>query len=117
MGGHFKLKLGGQYHWNLQESIKIPNLQNLNDTERKDKMIELLEKTSKENNIPFSAFEEIFKDSNKTASFLNLFSLLRFDHRENKASEQNKVNSMKDNSLNIESQTMKEPEERKGFKR
>lgn len=56
----------------LQESIKIPNLQNLNDAERKDKMIELLEKTSKENNIPFSAFEEIFKDSNKTASFLNL---------------------------------------------
>ena len=56
----------------LQESIKIPNLQNLNDTERKDKMIELLEKTSKENNIPFSAFEEVFKDSIKTASFLNL---------------------------------------------
>ena len=56
----------------LQESIKIPNLQNLNDAERKDKMIELLEKTSKENNIPFSAFEEIFKDSNITASFLNL---------------------------------------------
>ena len=56
----------------LQESIKIPNLQNLNDTERKDKMIELLEKTSKENNIPFSAFEEVFKDSNKTASFFNL---------------------------------------------
>lgn len=56
----------------LQESIKIPNLQNLNDAERKDKMIELLEKTSKENNIPFSAFDEIFKDSNKTASFLNL---------------------------------------------
>ncbi|MDV2464342.1 hypothetical protein CMU96_02710 [Elizabethkingia anophelis] len=56
----------------LQESIKIPNLQNLNDAERKDKMIELLEKISKENNIPFSAFEEVFKDSNKTASFLNL---------------------------------------------
>lgn len=56
----------------LQESIKIPNLQNLNDTERKNKMIEILEKTSKDNNIPFSAFEEVFKDSNKTASFLNL---------------------------------------------
>lgn len=56
----------------LQESIKIPNLQNLNDAERKDKMIELLEKTSKENNIPFSAFEEVFKDSNKTAYLLNL---------------------------------------------
>ena len=56
----------------LQESIKIPNLQNLNDAERKDKMIELLEKTSKENNIPFSAFEKVFKDSNKTAYLLNL---------------------------------------------
>ena len=56
----------------LQESIKIPNLQNLNDAERKDKMIKILEKTSKENNIPVSAFEEVFGDSNKTASFLNL---------------------------------------------
>ncbi|QIY84713.1 hypothetical protein SAMN05660493_01730 [Epilithonimonas bovis DSM 19482] len=98
----------------LQESIKIPNLQNLNDTELKDKMIEIIEKTSKENNIPVSAFEEVFRISEKQ---INLFSLLRFDHRENKASEQNKVNSTKDNSLNIESQIMKEPEERKGFKR
>ena len=56
----------------LQESIKIPNLQNLNDAERKDKMIELLEKTSKENHIPFLAFEKVFKDSNKTAYLLNL---------------------------------------------
>ena len=51
----------------MQESIKIPNLQNLNDAERKDKMIEILEKHQKK--IPVSAFEEIFKDSNKTASF------------------------------------------------
>lgn len=57
----------------LQESIKIPNLQNLNDAERKDKMIELLEKTSKENNIPFSAFEEVFKNREKKEM---LFSLL-----------------------------------------
>ena len=56
----------------LQESIKIPNLQNLNEAERKDKMIELLEKTSKENQIPVSAIEVVFKDSNKTASFFNL---------------------------------------------
>ena len=56
----------------IQESIKIPNLHSLNDAERKDKMIEILEKTSKENQIPVSAFEEVFKDSNKTASFLNL---------------------------------------------
>ena len=98
----------------LQESIKIPNLQNLNNTELKGKMVQIIEKTSKENQIPVSVFEEVFRISEKQ---INLFSLLRFDHRENKASEQNKVNSMKDNSLNIESQTMKEPEKRKGFKR
>ena len=98
----------------LQESIKIPNLHRLNVADLKDKMIEILEKTSKENQIPVSAFEEVFRNSEKQ---INLFSLLRFDYRESKASEQNKDNSMKDNSLNTESQTMKEPEERKGFKR
>ena len=60
----------------LQESIKIPNLQNLNDTELKDKMFEILEKTAKENQIPVSAFEEVFMDSDKKAC---LFSLLRAD--------------------------------------
>ncbi len=56
----------------LQESIKIPNQQNLNDTDLKDKMIEILEKTSNENQIPVSAIEEVFKDSNKTAYLFNL---------------------------------------------
>ena len=98
----------------LQESIKIPNLQNLNDTELKDKMVQIIEKTSKENQIPVSAIEEVFGNSEKQ---INLFSLLRFDYRENKASEQNKNNSMKDNSSNTDSQTKKLPEERKGFKR
>ena len=56
----------------LQQSIKIPNIQNLNNAELKDKMIEILEKTSKENQIPVSAFEEVFKGSNKNAQFLNL---------------------------------------------
>ena len=37
-----------------------------------DKMIEILGKTSKENQIPVSAFEEIFRDSGKTAGLLNL---------------------------------------------
>ena len=60
----------------LQESIKIPNLRNLNDAELKDKMIEILEKTSKENQIPVSAIEEVFKYSDKKAC---LFSLLRAD--------------------------------------
>ena len=66
----------------LQESIKIPNLQNLNDTERKDKMIEILEKTSKENNIPVSAFEKVFGDSKKSAQFFKILS------RENNVQEQ-----------------------------
>ena len=56
----------------LHDSIKIPNLHNLNDAELKGKIIEIVKKTAKENLIPFSAFEEVFKDSNKTASFLNL---------------------------------------------
>lgn len=58
----------------LQESIKIPNLQNLNEAERKDKMIEILEKTSKENQIPISAIEEVFNDLNKSAYLFNLLS-------------------------------------------
>ena len=66
----------------LQESIKIPNLRNLNDAELKDKMIELLEKTSKDNNIPISAFEEIFGDSKKSAQFFKILS------RENNEQEQ-----------------------------
>ena len=72
----------------LQESIKIPNLQNLNDTELKDKMIELLEKTSKENNIPFSAFDEIFKDSEKSTK---IFSFLRFGESRKNQFEETKI--------------------------
>ena len=66
----------------LQESIKIPNLQNLNEAERKDKMIEILEKTSKDNNIPISAFEVVFGDSKKSAQFFKILS------RENNEQEQ-----------------------------
>ncbi len=72
----------------LQESIKIPNLQNLNDAERKDKMIELLEKTSKENNIPFSAFEKVFGDSEKSTK---IFSFLRFGESRKNQFEETKI--------------------------
>lgn len=58
----------------LQESIKIPNLQNLNDTERKDKILQIIEKISKDNNIPVSAFEKIFGDSKKSAQFFKILS-------------------------------------------
>ena len=66
----------------LQESIKIPNIQNLNNAELKDKMTEILEKTSKENNIPVSAFEKVFGDSKKSAQFFKILS------RENNVQEQ-----------------------------
>ena len=72
----------------LQESIKIPNLQNLNDAERKDKMIELLEKTSKENQIPVSAIDEIFKDSEKSTK---IFSFLRFGESRKNQFEETKI--------------------------
>ena len=58
-----------------QESMKIPNLQNLNNDERKDKMIEMLKKASKENQIPFLAIEEVFKDSHKATYLLSLLGI------------------------------------------
>jgi hypothetical protein len=60
----------------LQESIKIPNLQNLNDAERKDKMIEILKKHQKKINS-FSAFEEVFKDSEKSTKIFFIPSVRR----------------------------------------
>ena len=72
----------------LQESIKIPNLQNLNDTERKDKMFEILEKTAKENRIPVSAIEEVFKDSEKSTK---IFSFLRFGESRKNQFEETKI--------------------------
>ena len=73
----------------LQESIRIPNLQNLNNTELKNKMIEILKKASKENQIPVSAFEDVFKDYDKK---VRLFSLLRgsIDHRQSEEIISNK---------------------------
>ena len=73
----------------LQESVKIPNLRNLNETELNDKMIEILERTSKENQIPVSAFEEIFRDKEKT---VRLFNLLRLD-KNSKSQSENKEES------------------------
>ncbi|MPL56588.1 hypothetical protein SDC9_02074 [bioreactor metagenome] len=72
----------------LQESIKIPNLRNLNDAELKDKMIEILEKTSKENQIPSSAYEGIFEDSEKMTSIL---AMLRFGKNRNNESEETNI--------------------------
>lgn len=74
-----------------------------------DEIGNICERISKENNIPFSAFEEVFKDPNITARF---FTLLHF------GSEQNREKSMKDISFKINSQTKEgEQKKRKGLRR
>ena len=80
----------------LQESIKFSNQQNLNDAEIKDKMIEILDKTSKENQIPISAIEEVFKNSEKDSK---LFSLLRFEEKNNYQSENTNIENKIKNKL------------------
>jgi hypothetical protein len=47
-----------------------------------------LEKTSKENNIPFSAFEKVFKDSEKSTK---IFSFLRFGESRKNQFEETKI--------------------------
>lgn len=80
----------------LHESIKIPNLRNQNDAKVNDKMIQIIEKTAKDNQIPFSAFEEVFKDSEKTTT---LFNLLRFDGKNNYQSENSDIENKLKNKL------------------
>lgn len=70
----------------LSESIKIPNLHRLSNLELQDKMIEIVEKVSKQNQIPVSALEEVFNNQEKK---LHLFSLLRSD-KNNEQTEENK---------------------------
>jgi len=64
----------------LQPSLKIENHQQL-----VDELSRISEKVSKDNDIPFSAFEEIFKDSEKIAKILNL---LHFGKQNSENSEQ-----------------------------
>ena len=64
----------------LQPSLKIENHQQL-----VDELSRISEKVSKDNDIPFSAFEEIFKDSEKIAQ---IFNLLHFGKQKIENSEQ-----------------------------
>ncbi|MFP3597246.1 hypothetical protein [Chryseobacterium sp. SIMBA_029] len=59
----------------LQPNLKIENHQQL-----VDQLSRIGQKVSKDNNIAFSAFEGIFKDSNETTI---LFNLLRFEGKNN----------------------------------
>ena len=58
----------------LHESIRIPNIYRLNNIELKEKMIRIIEKTAKENQIPNSALEEVLKNREENTK---LFELLR----------------------------------------
>ena len=49
---------------------KNPNLQNLNEAERKDKMIEILKKLQRKIKFPFQLLRRFFGDSKKSAQFL-----------------------------------------------
>ena len=91
------------------ERLKQPYLKIDNKKQLIDRLSRISEKVSKDNNISFSAFDEIFKNSNSVAQ---LFTLLHF------GDEQNRNTSIKDNSLKIDDQTyQKEPEKRKGLRR
>lgn len=58
----------------LHESIRIPNIYRLNNIELKEKMIRIIEKTAKENQIPNSTLEEVLKNREENTK---LFELLR----------------------------------------
>ena len=65
----------------LYESIKIPNLQTLSKSALNDKMIEILEKASKENQIPVLAIEEVFRNQEKNERLFSLLSGRKNDER------------------------------------
>src|SRR5690606_3997806 len=86
------------------ERLKQPYLKMDDKKQLIKKLIEISEKVSKDNNIPSTAFDEIFKNPNKVAQ---LFTLLRF------GIDQNRNKSIKVNDQTEE----KEPEKRKGLRR
>lgn|SRR5690606_33172922 len=91
------------------ERLKQPYIKIDNEKQLIEKLSKISEKVSKDNDIPFSAFDEIFKDSNNVAQ---LFTLLRF------GIEQNRNTSIKDTSVKIDNQTeQKEPEKRRRLRR
>lgn len=58
----------------LQESIKIPNIHTFSKDEIQDKLIEIVEKCAKENQIPDLALEEVFKDAQRNKILYSLLS-------------------------------------------
>lgn len=62
------------------ERFRLPNMDRSDNQKLISEMSKLGQKISEENNIPFSAFAEIFKDSELSS---NLFSLLKFGENSN----------------------------------
>src|SRR5690606_20221742 len=87
------------------ERLKQPYLKVDDKKQLIKKLIEINEKVSKENNIPFSAFDEIFKNS---SNMTQLFTLLRFSNEQNR-STLIKVNNQKEKQ--------EEPEKRRGLRK
>ena len=75
-----------------------------------DELEKICRKISEDNDIPFSAFEEIFMNSNKIAHF---FTLLHFGYSENKTDEKIKEKSMKEMLMKAEKQTEQEDLEKR----
>ncbi|MCT3942484.1 hypothetical protein HZP52_12960 [Elizabethkingia anophelis] len=70
----------------------------------------IAEKVSKENNIPTSAFKEIFSDPNKTAHF---FTLMRFGDQKNEIHQPKKEKSTQTNFSKIDNKFEQQKEEEK----
>jgi len=87
------------------ERLKQPYLKIDNKKQLIEKLSKISEKVSKENNIPFSAFDEIFKSPDNVAQ---LFTLLRF------GIDQNRNTSIK---VNNQTEEQKEPEKKRGLRR
>ncbi|AZI56112.1 hypothetical protein EIB75_12960 [Epilithonimonas vandammei] len=86
----------------MNERLKVSFYERLksNDFKISDEIGKICEKISKDNNIPSSAFEEVFKDANKVTY---VFNLLRYGNR----------NSTQNQSIDIEESLR----EKRGFKR
>ena len=106
----------------LEQAIRFqklnPNLKIESHQQMIAELIKISEKVSHKNNIPSSAFEEIFKNSVKLA---HLFTILRFGERNSNQSKSNDIeNRKKTGSLKINNhaeQQRDEPEKRRGMRR
>ena len=80
------------------ERLKVSFYERLKSKDFKisDEILRICKKNSQDNNVPFSAFEEIFSDPNKTAHF---FTLMRFGERKNIQSERNDIENDRKNRL------------------